>query len=230
MAEGENEKLKFEDCIDRIDAEIQKRKSKWKLTSITWMDFDDISQILRIHIYKKWDMYDPSKPLAPWLNRIITNQIKNLIRNNYGNYARPCLRCAASEGGDLCVIYEKQSSTCPLYAYWEKNKKVAHDIKVPVSLENHKQDVFNMENHHLDIDAAFRKLNEILPKVLKPIEWKIYENLYIKNLSEEEVAKLMGYKTSEKNRSPGYKQIKNIKKSIILKVKKLIKNGNLDII
>jgi hypothetical protein len=87
-----------------------------------------------------------------------------------------------------------------------------------------------MENHHLDIDAAFRKLNEILPKVLKPIEWKIYENLYIKNLSEEEVAKLMGYKTSEKNRSPGYKQIKNIKKSIILKVKKLIKNGNLDII
>jgi len=230
MAEDEKQKLKFEDHIKEVDAEIQKRKSKWKLTSITWMDFDDISQILRIHIYRKWDMYDDSKPLAPWLNRIITNQIKNLIRNNYGNYARPCLKCAASEGGDLCVIYEKQSSICPLYAHWEKNKKIAHDIKVPVSLENHKQDISNLQNDTLDIEASFQKLNKILPKILKPIEWKIYENLYIKNLSEEEVAKLMGYKTSEKNRSPGYKQIKNIKKSIILKVKKLIKAEDSDIL
>ena len=230
MAEERKQKLKLEDHIKEIDSEIQKRKSEWKLTSITWMDFDDISQILRIHIYKKWDMYDDSKPLAPWLNRIITNQIKNLIRNNYGNYARPCLRCAASEGGDLCVIYEKQSSVCPLYAYWEKNKKIAHDIKVPVSLENHKQDISNLENDTLDIEASFRRLNKILPKVLKPIEWKIYENLYIKNLSEEEVAKLMGYKTSEKNRSPGYKQIKNIKKSIITKVKRLIKAEDSDIL
>tara|TARA_R100000664_G_C2707864_1_gene105756 strand:- start:32 stop:718 length:687 start_codon:yes stop_codon:yes gene_type:complete len=226
MSEDEN---KFEDYIDVIDEEIKKRRSKWKLTSITWMDFDDISQILRIHIYKKWHLYDPVKPLAPWLNRIITNQIKNLIRNNYGNYARPCLKCAASEGGDLCVIYEKQCSDCPLYAHWEKNKKIAHDVKVPVSLENHQQDLTNMkEDANLDIDFAFQKLNKILPKHLKPIEWKIYENLYIKNLPEAEVAKLMGYKTSEKNRSPGYKQIKNIKKSIIQKIKKLIKDGEVD--
>ncbi len=223
------DKKHFEDFIDTIDEEIRKRKSKWKLTSITWMDFDDISQILRIHIYKKWHLYDPAKPLAPWLNRIITNQIKNLIRNNYGNYARPCLKCAASEGGDLCVIYEKQCADCPLYAHWEKSKKIAHDVKVPVSLENHQQDLGNMrEDSALDIDLAFGKLNQVLPKYLKPIEWKIYENLYIKNLSEAEVAKLMGYKTSEKNRSPGYKQIKNIKKSIILKVKKLIKEGEVD--
>ena len=89
------DKKDFEDFIDTIDEEIKKRKSKWKLTSITWMDFDDISQILRIHIYKKWHLYDPAKPLAPWLNRISPNQIKNLIRNNYANYARPCLKCAA---------------------------------------------------------------------------------------------------------------------------------------
>ena len=224
-----NERPNFEDFIETIDEEIKKRKSKWKLTSITWMDFDDISQILRIHIYKKWHLYDFTKPLAPWLNRIITNQIKNLIRNNYGNYARPCLRCAASEGGDLCVIYERQSSECPLYANWEKNKKAAHDVKVPVSLENHQQDVTNIkENYDLDIDLAFANLNKILPKYLKPIEWKIYESLYIKNLSEAEVAKLMGYKTSEKNRSPGYKQIKNIKKAIITKVKKLMRTGEVD--
>ena len=86
-------KKSFESRINEIDSEIQKRRSRWRLSSLSWMDFDDISQILRIHIFKKWYLYDDSQPLAPWLNRIISNQIKNLIRNNYGNYSRPCLKC-----------------------------------------------------------------------------------------------------------------------------------------
>jgi hypothetical protein len=53
--------------------------------------------------------------------------------------------------------------------------------------------------------------------------------LYIQHLSEEQAAKKMGYKTSEKNRSPGYKQIKNLKKSIITKVKKFLNNDEIDI-
>jgi RNA polymerase sigma factor (sigma-70 family) len=220
----------FEDCICEINEEIRKRKSKWKLTSISWMDFDDISQILRLHIYKKWDMYDSDKPLAPWLNRIITNQIKNLVRNNYGNYAKPCLKCAAAEGDDLCVIYDKQGSECPLYSNWEKNKKSAHDIKVPIPLENHDHLLKSPVGDNFDFENSIRKLNNVLPKFLKPLEWKVYKHLFIENLSEEEVAKLMGYKTSEKNRSPGYKQIKNIKKSIIIKVKKIISEDKADII
>ena len=93
------EKPSFEDSIDVINVEINKRKGKWNLTVLAWMDFQDVSQILRIHIFKKWDLYDPEKPLAPWINRIISNQIKNLIRNNYGNYARPCL-------GETLLIFE----------------------------------------------------------------------------------------------------------------------------
>lgn len=220
----------FEDSIPEIDEEIKKRKSKWKLTSISWMDFDDISQILRLHIYNKWDMYDPAKPLAPWLNRIITNQIKNLVRNNYGNYAKPCLKCAAAEGDDLCVIYDKQGSSCPLYSNWEKNKKSAHDIKIPLPLEDHEYLSSGNEHVHFSFESSIKRLNDVLPQFLKPIEWKVYKYLFIENLSEEKVAKLMGYKTSEKNRSPGYKQIKNIKKSIILKVKKIISEDKADIL
>ena len=52
-----------------------------------------------------------------------------------------------------------------------------------------------------------------MQEILKPIEWKVYGFLYIENLTEEQAAKKMGYKTSEKNRSPGYKQIKNIQKN-----------------
>ena len=223
-------KVTFEESIGLIDVEINKRRGKWNLSVLAWMDFQDVSQILRIHIYKKWHLYDTTKPLGPWLNRIISNQIKNLIRNNYGNFCRPCLKCAAAEGGHLCTIYGKQDNSCPLYANWEHTKKSAHDAKLPVPLENHAQEVYSLDSNNIDVAATAIKLHERMKILLKPIEWRVYKYLYIMNKSETEVAALMGYKTSEKNRSPGYKQIKNIKKSIIEKVKKTLFDGDIDIV
>ena len=223
-----NKSLSFEESIHLIDEEIKKRRNKWSLTALAWMDYEDVSQIIRIHIYKKWHMYDSSKPLAPWLNRIISNQIKNLIRNHYGNYSRPCLRCAAAEGENLCEIYQKQCSDCPLYSDWEKNKKNAYDIKIPLPIENHQHETKSLVENNFDVERNAEKLHKEMEKILKPLEWKMYCYLYIENKSEKEVAKLMGYRTSEKNRSPGYKQIKNIKKSIITKAKKVLKKGEID--
>jgi hypothetical protein len=111
------QKQSFENSIAIVDEEIRKRKSKWTLAALAWIDFEDVEQILRIHIYRKWSLYDAQKPLAPWLNIIISNQIKNIIRNNYGNYARPCLKCAAAEWDDSCSIYGEQCKKCPLYAH-----------------------------------------------------------------------------------------------------------------
>ena len=73
-------KIKFEACINLINTEILKRKNKWTLSTLNWIDFEDVSQIIRFHIYKKWNLYDEKKPMLPWINRIISNQIKNLIR------------------------------------------------------------------------------------------------------------------------------------------------------
>ena len=223
-------KRSFEDCIGEIDNEIRKRKSKWNLTALSWLDFDDISQIIRIHIYRKWHLYNQAEPLAPWVNTIISNQIRNLIRNLWGNCSRPCLRCAAAEGDDLCAIYTKQCNDCPLYASWEKSKKRAHDVKLPVSLENHTQEVYDMSEDAIDIERSSQNLHKKMECILKPIEWRVYKYLYIDHLKEEEVAELMGYRTSEKNRSPGYKQIKNIKKIIIVKARKCLSNGDIDIV
>jgi DNA-directed RNA polymerase specialized sigma24 family protein len=220
----------FEDCINDINSEIFKRKNKWNLTAINWMDFSDVSQILRIHIYKKWYLYDPKKPLAPWVNRIISNQIKNLIRNNYSNFARPCLKCAAAQSEDECSIYSKQCNACPLYANWEKNKKNAHNTKLTVSIENHSQEINDMSTNNFNLERTAGNVHLKMERVLKPIEWKVYRYLYIDGKNEEETAKLMGYKTTEKNRIAGYKQIKNIKKIIIFKVKKYLYNGEIDII
>ena len=215
-------KLKFEDCIEKIDLEINKRRSRWNLTALSWMDFDDVSQIIRIHIFKKWHLYDQSKSLAPWINTLISNQIKNLIRNNYGNYCRPCLKCAAAESDSLCYIYGTQCSSCPLVAQWEKTKKAAYLTKLPTPLESVQQETEKLELQEFDFETVLKRLNIKLKKVLKSNEWTVYENLYLKNKTEQEVAKILGYKTSEKNRSPGYKQIKNIKKSIIEKAKEII--------
>ena len=224
------QKIKFENCIDQINTEILKRKHKWNLTAIAWMDFSDVSQILRFHIYKKWHLYNQRKPLAPWVNTIISNQIKNLIRNNYSNFTRPCLKCSAADMDHGCAIYGSQCSTCPLYANWEKNKKSAHDTKLTLSIENHSQEINSIPNENVDMEESARNIHFKMERVLKPIEWKIYRHLYIEGKSEEQTAKLMGYRTSEKNRIAGYKQIKNIKKSIIIKVKKHLYNGDIDIV
>ena len=138
------------------------------------------------------------------------------------------MRCAAAEADDSCAIYTDQSSTCPLYAHWEKTKKSAHDAKLPLSLEDHPQEVFSKNCDNVDIERLASQLHKKMEKILKPIEWKVYNHLYIEYKSEEEVAALMGYRTSEKNRIPGYKQIKNIKKSIIEKVKKVLSKGEID--
>ena len=87
-----------------------------------------------------------------------------------------------------------------------------------------------MSSDYTDVERSAKKLHKKMKKILKPQEWLVYEKLYIKHMDEEKVAKAMGYKTSEKNRSPGYKQLKNIKKSILKKAKGIIYDGDIDIL
>jgi hypothetical protein len=49
-----------------------------------------------------------------------------------------------------------------------------------------------------------------------------FKMLFINNCTEEEVAKYLGFKTNEKKRSAGYKQIKNLKKLFHEKAKQII--------
>ena len=212
----------FDSQREALDELLKKYRPKWQLSALAWIDYDDVCQIIRLHIYKKWHLWDQSRPFKPWASMIISNQIKNLIRNNYGNYCRPCLKCAAAESDSLCYIYGTQNSSCPLFAHWEKTKKAAYLTKLPSPLESVGHETENMEMKEFDFDAVLKRLNTKLKDKLKTNEWIVYENLYLKNKNEQEVAKILGYKTSEKNRSPGYKQIKNIKKSIIEKAKEII--------
>ena len=208
-----------------IISEIKKRRGKWSLTAIHWMDYNDVSQIIVSHIWQKWYQYKPERgSLGPWLNKIIENQIKNLIRDKYGNYSRPCLRCRAAMAQDECYLYGLQCSDCPLYSNWENGgKKDAYHAKLPVSIEMCKAEVCATPDPFFDFEGSISKLHEKIKKHLKKIEWKVYKLLYIDHKSEYEVAQKMGYITNEANRLPGYRQIKNLKKAILIKAKKVIK-------
>jgi DNA-directed RNA polymerase specialized sigma24 family protein len=225
--------FKYEDKSDEIDLEVRKRKGKWFLDSLAWFDFEDVEQIIKAHIHKKWHQWDQSRSLKPWINKIITNQMKNILRNNYSNFVRPCLNCpfnqscATKDGGEasLCGFTKSglQDSSCPLYAKWERTKKPAYGIKMALALENHSYEVGAMEDHNFNIVESQQKLNKHMEKELSSKQYQVYKLLFIDNIDEEEVAEQMGYKTSEKGRKAGYKQIKNLKKIFKEKAQDILK-------
>lgn len=183
------------------------------------MDYDDVSQIIRLHIFNKWDQYNQEMPLEPWINRIITSQLINLSRNIYYSNARPCLKCPDNEGGDLCRTYKKQCDACPIFKKWQNGKKAAHDIRLPLPMENHSVEVYDLPAQTTDIEKSIPLFHEIMKKMLRKSEWEIYELLYIQNLSEKAVAEKLGFRSSE-SRAPGYARIKQVQKIIMEKANK----------
>jgi len=222
-------KLTYEDCHEIIIEEISKRRHKWFLTSISWMDFDDVIQIISSHVYVKWDKFDQSKPLKPWLNKTISNQLKNILRNNYSNFVRPCMSCpfnlSGSGGEDGACSFTKsgaQDSSCPLFLKWEKTKKSAYDIKLPLSIDAEEVQYRELQDVHTEIQTPEKRLHQEMKKILPERQFIIYEMLFILHQSEEEVAIKMGYKTSETGRKAGYNQIKNLKKQFKEKARHII--------
>ena len=102
-------------------------------------------------------------------------------------------------------------------------------MKIPLALENHQQEVWSIHEDFVDYETKIKKLRKKMKEILKPTEMLVFESLFIKDKDDLDVAKKLGFKTNEKKRSPGYKQIQNIKKNIISKVKKLIEKGELDL-
>jgi len=226
------DKIQYQDKIDIINEEIRKRKNKWFLDSIPWISFEDVEQIIRLHIYHKWDQWDQKRELKPWINKIITNQFKNILRNFYLNFAKPCSSCpfdTSIAGENFCSHTKSglQDSSCPLYAKWEKSKKGAHDVKIPLRLDaqEYESSIFKSENFNLEL--AIKKVDKFLKIELSDKHYEIFHMLFIQNKTEEEVAKYLGYKSNEKGRTAGYKQIKNMRKFFKEKVIKIIKNKDI---
>lgn len=214
----------FEDKIKEINEAIERKRAKWNLDAVAYIDYDDIKQIIMTHIYKKWHLWDQSKPIEPWLSRVVSNQFKNLLRNHYGNYVRPCLQCKFNNGGDGCSKTEDgiQNESCEDYKQWSIKKKAAYDIKLAVTMEGHKNEVNEKTDRVLNLESATRKLSAAMEPHLSKRHFIAFKMMFIENSTDEQIAKYLGFKTNEKKRSAGYKQIKNLKKIFQQKAKQII--------
>lgn len=229
---GRPKKIKFEDKIDVIQKNIEKRKGKWFLKAISWIGWEDVSQIIFFHIYKKWHLWDQKRALEPWLNRIITNQIKNVLRNHYTNFIRPCVQCPFNCSGSISQIEEenlctwtktkRQDENCPLFKKWSSSKKYSQDINLAANIDDVGYKTSQGKTGNFDIDHSKNKLNEHMRNNLSEKQYMVYEMLYINSMTTEEVAEKMGYKSNEKGRRAGYKQIKNFEKLFKTLAKKII--------
>jgi DNA-directed RNA polymerase specialized sigma24 family protein len=208
----------FEDKLKEIEAALERKRPKWQLDAVPYIDYDDIKQVIMTHIYKKWHLWDQSKPVEPWLSRVVANQFKNLLRNHYGNYANPCPNQHLVDHDPL---------TCPICKKWNQSKRSAYNIKLAVTMENHLYEIEEKKDNFLDIDSAAKKLSKAIKPHLSSRHFKAFSMLFIENRTEEEVAKFLGFKTNEKKRSAGYKQIKNLKKIFQEKAKEIIKNNDI---
>lgn len=237
------QKVTFEESLDFIEKEIEKRRGKWNLSTIKHLDFDDVKQNIIIHIFQKWDKYNPEYPLENWLNRIITNQIFNHKRDHYGIYSKPCDNCAfavhskeTGEDGCRYTKSKKQCSECPLYAKWEKGKKSAFEMNRAKNIEYHYSDITTANNDNIDYGKFLRKIDKILKKRLQPVTYKVYKMIYIQGLSKTEVAKNIGYSSSDsdedqrESKTSGYKQILAHQKKIKDIVKLILGEEDYDFI
>lgn len=221
---------RYEDLVPEIEELLNRYRAKWQLNSIAWLDYDDVSQIIRTHIYKKWHLWDQKRAFKPWASMLISNQIKNLIRNHYGNFAKPCLRCSFYLGGDECGFTKskEQDDECSDFSKWKNKKQNAFNLKMPVSLDSLISVKDELYDDELDYDTKVKKIHNLIMNQLNDKHKEIYRLLFVEHEDEEKVAKKFGFKRdTSKRKTPRYKQINNLKKKFHSIAMKVIKEEDL---
>jgi len=226
----------FEDRYDAIVHEINKRKTRWTLAS---MSFDDVRQIVLMRVHVKFAEFDPAKTIggrpvefSHWVNKVISNAIINITRDNHSIYSRPCiLGCKFNTGGDTCSKTSTglQCNECPIYRSWEKRKIDHFNVKQTLPLENHMREADSQPNESVFFD--FEEKKKMIEKHMKirlnKHEWRLYKLLYIQGKTEKEVGKIMGYKGPKSKMYAGYLTILKAKKRFVLLAKEIIAEEDL---
>lgn len=222
-------KPSFEDSLPCIIEQIEKRRKKWNV-HISWIDFDDIKQLLLIHIFEKWYQFDPEKgELSHWVSSICSAQIKNHWRNLLGNTVPPCEYCPANEGGDKCKVFQtKDPEKCGILAKWENSKKEKYNLKLAANIDDFSNTLsYDHDHANHDYEAAHLKINILIKDKLTKKQYKIYEMLYVQNMNEDDIGKELGYKKQNSKRNTGYASLRIYKKIIIEKIKEVIRENDI---
>lgn len=197
--------------------EIKKRRTRWTLISI---DFDDIIQMVMLRIIKKYHKYSKEKSeFSHWSNRVISNCIRNILRDNYTKYSRPCiLGCCHSLGGTSCAWTQSgtQCAECPLYRKWQQNKQDNFNVNQALSLENHIQEVHSIQVDSVPIDESKKIIDVQMKNKLNNFEYDIYKSIFIDEKDEKEVVAALKAKGCEVQIRKLKEKFVNVAREIIL--------------
>lgn len=193
----------FEARVPELRIILARRKNGWTLTTLPW---EDVEMIILNRLWTKFHMYDPEKgPLENWANSVISRAKSNLLRDHLFKWCRPCVAsnpsggsCAFNQGADRCGFTSngKQCNLCPLYAKWQKRKEQAFNIQSGLPLDTHSQEVQNLQEDFLDVEAAKCLVDARVMAQLNAHDANIYRMLFIEHMSMEDVGKKLKYKAS----------------------------------
>jgi len=224
-------KKTYQDVSDEIDLILVHKKHFWNLNAISHIGYDDVCQIIRLHIWNKFDQWNQERPFGPWCSKLVSRQILNIQKKVYGRYAPPCRGCEFNLGDGRCSLNMNglQSGECDKYREWQIKKESTYRLILPERTDK----MFDIDPDgeprvkveappERDYQHAADKLHILIMEKLDDKKKQIYRWLYIENRSDEFLAEQMGLKTSELGQKPGYRQIFNIKKSIIAEAKAIL--------
>ncbi|MDB4314534.1 hypothetical protein N9955_00745 [bacterium] len=220
-----SDKYTYEDKQDELEEVLSKYRAKWQLDVFAWLNYDDVCQMVRLRVWQKFHLWNQDLPFKPWASTLTGNAIKNVIRDNYGNFARPCLKCEFFQGADGCSFTQSkiQDEECPKFAKWKKKKERAYNLKLALPIEDGGHLGESHFEDEIDFFNAESKLHKMVMAKLKGKHLEIYRLLFVEHMDEEEVAERYGFKKdASRNKTTRYKQINNLKKRFYKMAQKIV--------
>jgi hypothetical protein len=119
---------------------------------------------------------------------------------------------------------------CFFYKKWtDNNLDSATDIMLPVTMENHAQEVYDQPTDNFDYQSNKKKFEIELQKNLSELEWRVYTLLFIDNRTEAQAALAMGFKVEKyKKNGGGNKRIRELEAIIVQKSKDLLRDKSIE--
>ncbi len=209
----------FEECYDRIEAVVEKKRSSWMFKATNMEDFDDVKMQILQHIFIKWHLFDQNRNVESWAAGITKNLFINKLRDCYAGTASPCNRCACNMGNNLCSEYGEQGEECAIFGRWYHGKRHKHEARMPLTMENRLNEVGNTPALVGNLEQAVEEMHHKMQKRLTAAEWEVYDLLYIQHKTEEEAAKILGLLIQDKIKN---NRIRIVKKIILRNAKDIL--------
>jgi len=208
----------FNKNYDLIDRSIESNRKYWQLNAINHFDYDDAKSEICNHIFTKLHLYKPEYSFSSWVNTIIRNQIKNLLRNKYYNVVKPCIQCPFRDGENGCLKYVDNLMSCKLYSKWDETKKDKYNLSFTVTMENHIDEIHGISDPVDNIEDIFDDFKNKMKNELTNIEFVFFNLVYLQNKTEKDAGKMMGFKTNKDS----LENIKIIKNNILAKARDIL--------